>query len=75
LLIQGYDGEPGSDRRDRMLAGFCGTLMTPMAANFNIVPAAFARAQGPKRSHQGADRHGAPPLAANILLIYLLAFR
>ncbi len=24
-----------------MLAGFCGTLMTPMAANFNIVPAAL----------------------------------
>ena len=24
-----------------MLSGFCGTLMTPMAANFNIVPAAL----------------------------------
>jgi uncharacterized membrane protein len=24
-----------------MLAGFCGTLMTPMAANYNIVPAAL----------------------------------
>ena len=24
-----------------MLAGFCGTLMTPMAANFNLVPAAL----------------------------------
>ena len=24
-----------------MLAGYCGTLMTPMAANFNIVPVAL----------------------------------
>jgi uncharacterized membrane protein len=24
-----------------MLSGFCGTLMTPMAANYNIVPAAL----------------------------------
>jgi uncharacterized membrane protein len=24
-----------------MFAGYCGTLMTPMAANFNIVPAAL----------------------------------
>ena len=33
-----------------MLAGFCGTLMTPMAANFNLVPAALARAPGPQRA-------------------------
>jgi uncharacterized membrane protein len=25
-----------------MLSGFCGTLVTPMAANFNIVPAALS---------------------------------
>ena len=24
-----------------MTAGYCGTLMTPMAANFNIVPASI----------------------------------
>ena len=24
-----------------MLSGFCGTLLTPMAANFNVVPAAL----------------------------------
>jgi uncharacterized membrane protein len=27
--------------RDRHAGGFCGTLMTPMAANFNLVPAAL----------------------------------
>ena len=41
LLIQGYGGDPAIVGAIGMLAGFCGTLMTPMAANFNIVPAAL----------------------------------
>ena len=28
-----------------MFSGYCGTLMTPMAANFNIVPAALLELQ------------------------------
>ena len=39
-----------------MLAGFCGTLMTPMAANFNIVPAALLELKDQIRRHQGAGR-------------------
>jgi uncharacterized membrane protein len=57
-----------------MLAGYCGTLATPMAANFNIVPAALLeipdyaviRAQIPT---------AIPLLVVNILLMYFLAFR
>ena len=30
-----------------MLTGYCGTLMTPMAANFNIVPAALLELDDP----------------------------
>jgi hypothetical protein len=41
LLIQGYGGDPAVVGAIGMLAGFCGTLMTPMAANFNLVPAAL----------------------------------
>ena len=41
LLIQTYHGDPAVIGAIGMLAGFCGTLMTPMAANFNIVPAAL----------------------------------
>jgi uncharacterized membrane protein len=37
LLIQTYGGNPAVVGAIGMLAGFCGTLMTPMAANFNIV--------------------------------------
>ena len=39
VLIQGYGGDAAVVGAIGMLAGFCGTLMTPMAANFNIVPA------------------------------------
>ena len=41
LVIQGYGGDPAVVGAVGMLAGFCGTLMTPMAANFNLVPAAL----------------------------------
>ena len=41
LLIVGYNGDPAVVGAVGMLAGFCGTLMTPMAANFNLVPAAL----------------------------------
>jgi len=40
ILIHHFGGHPPAVAALGMLAGFCGTLMTPMAANFNIVPAA-----------------------------------
>jgi hypothetical protein len=59
LLLNQHGGDPAVVGAIGMLAGFCGTLMTPMAANFNLVPAAPAGAQGSQRGDQGADRHGA----------------
>jgi uncharacterized membrane protein len=41
FLIHRFGGDPAAVAALGMLAGFCGTLMTPMAANFNIVPAAL----------------------------------
>ena len=46
LLIQQYGGDPAVVGAIGMLAGFCGTLMTPMAANFNLVPGGAARVEG-----------------------------
>ncbi|MGB3722564.1 MAG: DUF979 domain-containing protein, partial [Pacificimonas sp.] len=40
LLILEYQGDAAVICAIGMLSGFCGTLCTPMAANFNIVPAA-----------------------------------
>ncbi len=40
VLVLGLGGDPVVVGAVGMLAGFCGTLLSPMAANFNIVPAA-----------------------------------
>lgn len=39
LLVQAHGGDPVRIAAIGMVTGFCGTLMTPMAANFNLVPA------------------------------------
>lgn len=74
LLIHSYHGNPAIVCAIGMLAGFCGTLLTPMAANFNLVPAALLDLKdrnGVIRQQVGT---ALPLLAINILLIYWLAF-
>ena len=75
LLIQGYGGNPAVVGAVGMLAGFCGTLMTPMAANFNIVPAALLELKDQYGVIKAQIATAIPLLAANILIIYFLAFR
>lgn len=41
LIVHKFGGNPAIMAAVGMLSGFCGTLTTPMAANFNIVPAAL----------------------------------
>ena len=41
LIVHRFGGNVAVMASVGMLSGFCGTLMTPMAANFNIVPAAL----------------------------------
>ncbi len=41
VLVHGMGADPAVVGAVGMLAGFCGTLLSPMAANFNIVPAAL----------------------------------
>ena len=75
LLIQHYHGDPAVVGAVGMLAGFCGTLMTPMAANFNLVPAALLELKDQYGVIRAQIATALPLLAVNILLIYLLAFR
>ena len=41
ILVGVFHGNPATMVAIGMFCGYCGTLMTPMAANFNIVPAAL----------------------------------
>jgi uncharacterized membrane protein len=75
LLIRGFGGDVAIICAIGMLAGFCGTLMTPMAANFNIVPAALLELKDRNGVVKAQIATALPLLACNILLIYWLAFR
>ena len=75
LLIQAYGGDPAVIGAVGMLAGFCGTLMTPMAANFNLVPAALLELKDQYGVIRAQILTALPLLAANILILYFAAFR
>lgn len=74
LLIGHYHGDPAVVAAVGMLAGFCGTLMTPMAANFNIVPAALLDLKDRNAVVKAQVPTALPLLAFNIALIAWAAF-
>lgn len=75
LIVHQFHGNPAIVGAIGMLSGFCGTLMTPMAANFNIVPAALLEL----KDKNGVIKVQWPTalllLAVNTLLMYAFAFR
>ena len=79
FLVHKFGGEPAIVCAIGMLAGFCGTLMTPMAANFNVVPANLLELPDRNAPLNGVIRAQIPTalimLAANMVLMYVLAFR
>jgi len=75
LLIQAYGGDPAVVGAVGMLAGFCGTLMTPMAANFNLVPAALLELKDQYGVVKAQVATALPLLAVNVVILYLAAFR
>jgi len=74
VLIQGYDGDAAVIGAIGMLAGFCGTLLTPMAANFNLVPAALLELKDENAVIKAQIGTAVPLLVVNILFIYWFAF-
>jgi uncharacterized membrane protein len=58
-----------------MLSGFCGTLMTPMAANYNIVPAALLELPDEYAVIRVQVPTGLLLLAANTVIMYLFVYR
>ena len=79
IVVHQFGGDPAIVCAIGMLAGFCGTLMTPMAANFNVVPANLLELPDRNAPLNGVIRAQLPTaaimLVANMLLMYVLAFR
>lgn len=57
-----------------LTAGYCGTLCTPMAANFNIMPSALLETKDKYMIIKSQMPVAAVMLAIHILLMYFLAF-
>ncbi|CAK9884462.1 MAG: hypothetical protein XXXJIFNMEKO3_00848 [Candidatus Erwinia impunctatus] len=75
VLILQHHGDPAVMAAIGMFSGYCGTLMTPMAANFNIVPAALLELPDRNAVIKAQIPTGALLLVVNIFLLYFLMFR
>jgi uncharacterized membrane protein len=75
LLVQLHGADAASLAAIGMLSGYCGTLLTPMAANFNLVPAALLELRDPYAVIRAQVATALPLLAANIVLMYVIVFR
>lgn len=74
LLIQHFHGNMAAVFAMGMLAGFCGTLCTPMAANFNLVPAALLELDDSYGPIKAQIPTAVPLLVCTILIMYLCCF-
>jgi uncharacterized membrane protein len=74
ILIGRFGGDPAVVASIGMLSGFCGTLMTPLAANFNLVPAALLELPNRYAVIHAQIPTALPLLLVNIGLMYVLAF-
>ena len=75
LLVQLHGADAASLAALGMLSGYCGTLMTPMAANYNLVPAALLELKDPYGVIRAQWPTGVMLLLCNIVLMYSIAFR
>ncbi|GAA0686018.1 MULTISPECIES: DUF979 domain-containing protein [Streptomyces] len=74
VLIEQMHGNAPAVLAVGMLAGFCGTLVTPMAANFNLVPAALLELKDQYGPIKAQIPTAGALLVCNIAIISLFAF-
>jgi uncharacterized membrane protein len=73
LMLQ-HGANPAVVAAIGMFCGYCGTLMTPMAANFNMVPAALLELKDQHAVIKAQTPTALTLLICNIFLLYFLAF-
>lgn len=74
LLVLQHGANPAVMAAIGMFSGYCGTLMTPMAANFNLVPVALLEIKDPHLVIKAQLPTAVLLLACNTVLLYVLAF-
>jgi uncharacterized membrane protein len=74
ILVVHFGANPAVVASIGMLSGFCGTLMTPLAANFNLVPPALLEIPDRYAVIKAQIPTALLMLATNTVLMYVLAF-
>jgi uncharacterized membrane protein len=72
ILVGVHHANPAAMVAIGMFCGYCGTLLTPMAANFNIVPAALLELPDKNAVIKVQVPTALAILAANIALLYFM---
>ena len=75
LIVMKFGGNPAIMSAIGMLSGFCGTLTTPMAANFNLVPPALLGLEDRYAVIKAQIPTAIAILCVNTDLMYALVFR
>jgi uncharacterized membrane protein len=75
LIMSRFGGDVTVMAAVGMLSGFCGTLMTPMAANYNIVPAALLELPDEYAVIKAQIPTALLLLMANTVIMYLFVYR
>ena len=75
LLIMQHHANPAALGALGMLSGYCGTLLTPMAANFNVVPAALLELRDPNGVIRAQWPTACVLFVVNFLLMYFFLFQ
>ncbi len=75
LIVQQHHGNVAIMAAIGMLSGYCGTLLTPMAANFNIVPAMLLELKDRNAVIKAQAPLAGAILVANVFLMYFLVYR
>lgn len=74
VLVATMHGNPAAIFAIGMLSGYCGTLCTPMAANFNVVPVALLELKSNYAVIKAQLPTAVPLLIANVVIMYVVAF-
>ena len=75
ILVGRFGANPAVVASIGMLSGYCGTLVTPLAANFNLVPPALLEIPDRYAVIKAQVPTAVLMLIANTVLMYALAFR
>jgi uncharacterized membrane protein len=75
LLVHKHGAHPAVLGSIGMLTGYCGTLMTPMAANFNVVPVVLLELPDQYSVIRAQLPTALALLLVNFVLMWLLVFR